>query len=144
MFALTDLETRLAVGRSVLRLAVEPCERFPGFSRSVFVTRSNEVVVEFGWFGGDEGTLRITAAFPSRAEALQQGLMAAGREPATVERDVVIDPEWLPEFPDDADFVASAASLREAITIRDPELFPSAGYAVIEDSYWVPQRDLSE
>jgi hypothetical protein len=144
VFTLTDLETRLAVGRSSLRLAAEASDRFPGFSRSVFVTRSHQVVIEFGLFGGDEGTLRIRAEFSTRLEALMQGLAAARREPESLERTVVVDPDWLPDCPNDADIATSEWSLRQALVVRDRELFPSASYAVVPDAYWTASSDRSK
>jgi hypothetical protein len=136
MLTMRDLEIRLATGRGPLRLAVEACKRFPGFSKSVFVNRSNQVLVEFGVFGGNEGTLRIQAEFSSGREALEQGLTAAGFEDMTAEEHVVVDAEWLPEFPDDCDLVESETLLREALSVRDPELFPSFHFAAIPDEYW--------
>jgi hypothetical protein len=137
VYTYSDLEARLAVGRAPLRLAIDSCERFPGFSRSVFVTRSNRVVIEYAVLGGQEGTLRIWAEFSNRSDALKQGLLAAGRNVASVQRNVVIDPDWLPQFPDEFDLEHSEIALRESLVTRDPDLFPSELYAAIEDGYWV-------
>jgi hypothetical protein len=137
VYTFRDLEDRLAVTRLPLRLATDACDRFPGFSRTVFVTRSNRVVIEYGVLGGQEGTLRIWAEFSNRSAALTQGLIAANRDASSVQEDAVVDPDWLPRFPDDFDLEASESALRESLARRDEDLFPSDHYAPVEDGYWV-------
>jgi hypothetical protein len=137
VYTIRDLEDRLAVARAPLRLAIDACERFPGFSRTVFVTRSNRVVIEYGVLGGQEGTLRIWAEFSNRSDALMQGLLAANRDVSSVREEAVVDQDWLPQFPDDFDLETSEVMLSESLARRDVDLFPSDRYASFEDRYWV-------
>ena len=118
-----DLRVRLAVGRGPVRLSVEACHEFPGFSRSVFVFRTGKVLIEFGVLGGVEGTLRLQAGFDGPDSALEEGVKATGRSVAELDSRAVVDPDWLPQFPEHFDLETSEIKLRGALaaprSVRD-------------------------